>query len=307
MSQNAGALTPARGNRRFILLAMVLGLMGAGLVYVAASSGGSSSSSGGGSAADTAVVVAKQDIPARSAITNSMVEVKLVPEDDRNVLGYGAITDVIGKVTRYPLVAGEQVLSTKIVALDDTSTAKSRSLSFVIPEGKRGIAITTSQVEGAGGLVLPGDYVDVLVMYDVEFTTADGSKEKVPSFLVQTLMQNIEVLSVSQVVVDTVESPSGTTTAASATTPAAPPASKTPTAADDTTQRVRNSEASPQPDAKTVTLALTPQQAQTIFLAEGNGTIRLAVRPYGEGENLPIDYQTQVDLLPKNIPNPFTR
>jgi hypothetical protein len=33
----------------------------------------------------------------------------------------------------------------------------------------------------------------------------------------------------------------------------------------------------------------------------------MTVRPYGESENLPIDYKTEVDLLPKNLPNPFTR
>ena len=70
---------------------------------------------------------------------------------------------------------------------------------------------------------------------------------------------------------------------------------------------MRNSEAPPQPSASTLTLALSLEDAQKLYLAEQNGKIRLAVRPYGDDENLPVDYETQVDLFPKNLPNPFTR
>ncbi len=306
MSQNAGALSPARGNRRFIILAMVLGLMGAGLVYVA-SSRGSSSPSKSATAADTAVVVAKEDIPARSSITSDMIEVKLVPASDRNALGYGTLADVTGKVTRYPITAGEQVLSTKVVALDNASVAKGRSLSYVIPQGMRAIAIQTSELTGAGGLVLPGDYVDVLIDYDINFTAPDGSQQKVPSYLVQTLMQDVEVLAVSQAIVDTVAVPAASSDAATSATPTGSTGATSSTATGNPTPIVRNSEAAPQPSASTVTLALSPEDAQKIYLAEQNGKIRLAVRPYGDSENLPIDYETQVDLFPKNLPNPFTR
>lgn len=300
MSQNAGALSPARGNRRFIILAMVLGLMGAGLVYVA-SSRGSSSPSGTASAADTPVVVAKVDIAARTSITSDMIEVKLVPANDRNALGYGTLAAVTGQVTRYPITAGEQVLSTKVVALDNGSIAKGRSLSYVIPQGMRAIAIQTSAITGAGGLVLPGDYVDILIDYDINFTAPDGSQQKVPSYLVQTLMQNVEVLAVSQTIVDTVTAPAASSDAAASATPTGSSATGNPTPI------ARNSEAAAQPGASTITLALSPEDAQKIFLAEQNGKIRLAVRPYGDSENLPIDYETQVDLFPKNLPNPFTR
>ena len=109
MSQNAGALTPSRGNRRFIILAIVLGMMGAGLVYVATSRT-SDSGGGGGSAADTAVVVAKTDIPARTVVTQSMVEVKLVPAENAAPLAFSSLDQVVGQATRFPVTVGEQVL-----------------------------------------------------------------------------------------------------------------------------------------------------------------------------------------------------
>jgi pilus assembly protein CpaB len=287
MSQNAGALTPSRGNRRFIILAIVLGMMGAGLVYVATSR---TSDSGGGSGgpADTAVVVAKTDIPARTVVTQAMVEVKLVSGENAAPLAFSSLEQVVGQATRFPITIGEQVLSSKVVALSGNTTAVSRSLSFVIPEGRRAFAISASEVFGAGGLVLPGDYVDIVVLYDVQFRGADGV-ETVESYVVQHLMQNIEVLAVAQAIVDVVEtSASGGNGAGAADT-----------------QRVRNSEARPNHEALTVTLALTPEESQRIYLAEANGKIRLAVRPYGDTETLPVDYQTKLELIPQNLPNPF--
>jgi pilus assembly protein CpaB len=265
-----------------VLLAVTLGLIGAALVYVAFSRGGGSS---GGSVADTAVVVAKAEIPARTKITASMVDVRLVPADAVSEFGYTETQAVVGQITRFPIAANEQVLSTKIVALNNTSNAVSRSLSYIIPNGRRGISINVDEVANAGGLVIPGDYVDVVVMYDVEFQSGED-RETAENYLVQTILQNVEVLAVSQTVVDVV--PEGETTSKDG-------------------QRVRNSEAKPAPEAGTVTLALTPEEAQRVYLAEGNGQIRLAVRPYGDAEVKPVEFMTELELFPRNMPNPFVR
>jgi len=100
-----------------------------------------------------------------------------------------------------------------------------------------------------------------------------------------TLFQNVEVLAVSQSVVDVV--PEATPSAGG--------------------QRVRNSEAKASPDANTVTLALTPEQAQRLYLAESNGRIRIAVRHFGDADVQPIDPLLQIELIPPNLPNPFLR
>ena len=284
MSRNAAALNPGRGNRRFILLALVLGLMGAGLVYVATSRNTSTQSQSSGGAADTPVLVAKADIAARTTITADMVEVRLVGADDRSVLAYTNAQDVVGKVTRFPINANEQVLSSKVVDLTG-GTAAARSLSYIIPEGKRGFAINASEIQDVGGLLLPGDYVDVVVLYDVDFTGLDGSQQTKSSFLAHTLLQNVEVLAVSQTVADIVPD----------------------TQPNETGQRVRNSEAAPNPGAGTITLALTPEDAQLMYLAEANGRIRLAMRSFGDSEERPIDYTTELELIPENLPNPFLR
>ena len=283
MSRNATALNPGRGNRQFIILALVLGLIGAGLVYVATSR--NSTSTGGGGPADTPVMVAKFDIAARTTITSDMLEVRLVPADTRSALAFGSIEEVAGKVTRFPISANEQVLSSKVVDLSSGSSATARSLSYIVPAGKRGFAINASEVRDVGGLLLPGDYVDVLVRYDVDFRTPDGGTETEDAFLAHVLLQNVEVLAVSQTMVDVAAQ----------------------TQLDASGQRERISEANPDPSAATITLALTPEDAQLIFLAEANGEIRFALRPYGDAEERPIDYSTELELIPANLPNPFQR
>ena len=177
-------------------------------------------------------------------------------------------------------------------------------------EGKRGFAITATEVQNAGGLVLPGDYVDFVVLHDVEFLNdpADpSSRETVASFLVQTLMQNVEVLAVAQTVVDVVEVPVETEEGAVGATGAQPSAA--PAEGEDleegSTQRVRNSEAAPLPGAATITIAVTPEEAERLYLAEANGTVRLTVRPFGDDETVPVDYQTKIELIPQDVPNPF--
>ena len=71
-------------------MALVLGLLGAGLVYIATSRDAGS----GGGIADTPVVVARSDIPARTTITQSMVDVRLVSSESRSGLAYSDVTEV---------------------------------------------------------------------------------------------------------------------------------------------------------------------------------------------------------------------
>ena len=278
-------MNPGNANRRFVMLAIVLGLIGAIFVYVAFSR----SKSSGGGVSDVPVVVAKQDIPARTKITQSMVEVRLVPTDARSALSFSDVSAITSQsqATRFPIAANEQILSSKLVPLAPTASTASKSLSFAFPPGMRAIAVNTKPVLSAGGLVLPGDYVDVLVIYDIAFLTQPNdptSRTTIDNYYVTTLLQNIEVLAVSTTVVDKV-----TQAGSGAEGP-----------------QVRNTEAKASPEAVTVTMSLTPEDAQKLFLAESNGKIRFAERAYGDTDERPLTPMLfQQDLLPRNIPNPF--
>jgi pilus assembly protein CpaB len=294
MARPLAGMAAGRTNRRLMLLALFAGIVAAILIYTALSRGSEATSGADGAASTAPAVVAKQDIPARTKITSDMVEVRQMPTDDLSELAYTDLTQVVGRVSRYPIATNEQVLSTKVVSLESAAETGD-SLSYVIPEGRRGISIEVNEVVSSGGLVLPGDYVDIIGVFDVTFSSGDQETTE-DKYFSRIILQNIEVLAVAQTVVDTPPE-AGTTTGTDGET----------TTTDADGQRVRNTEADPEPKASTVTLSVTPQEAQLLFLAEENGVLRLAVRPYGDATVQDIPFVAETELIPANLPRPVVR
>jgi pilus assembly protein CpaB len=294
MARPLAGMAAGRTNRRLMLLALFAGIVAAILIYTALSRGSEATSGADGAASTAPAVVAKQDIPARTKITSDMVEVRQMPTDDLSELAYTDLTQVVGRVSRYPIATNEQVLSTKVVSLESAAETGD-SLSYVIPEGRRGISIEVNEVVSSGGLVLPGDYVDIIGVFDVTFSSGDQETTE-DKYFSRIILQNIEVLAVAQTVVDTPPE-AGTTTGTDGET----------TTTDADGQRVRNTEADPEPKASTVTLSVTPQEAQLLFLAEENGVLRLAVRPYGDAAVQDIPFVAETELIPANLPRPVVR
>ena len=249
MARISTAAAASRVNGRLLFLALILGIISAALVYV-----GLSSSGDGVTDAGVPVVVAREAIPAGQLLTAEMLEVRQVPE---TALGFQALqsTDLaIGRVTRFPIVANEQVLLSKFVG---DSAAGNEGLSAIVEPGMRAMAIETQQVIGAGGLVLPGDRVDILWVPSEVLADFEGA---------MLLAENVEVLAVEQVLEELA--------------PAAQTEEGAPEAA--ANDRVRSSDAQPDPTATTVTLLLTTEQARLAFCAELSGTLRLTVRAFGD-------------------------
>jgi pilus assembly protein CpaB len=300
MARSVTSMAAGRNNRRYVVLAVVLALLSAVLVYATLSRAGDDGGLGSGDV--QTVVVAKEAIPARTEITSSMVELRQVPINARGDQALVSTDDVVGKATRYPVAANEQILASKIVSPELPTEGK--ALSFVVPEGKRAISISISQVVSAGGLILPGDYVDILGVFNVEvsaappsspgqpvysFSMIGGEKETLESFYVSTILQNVEVLAVAQTIVDVVPvvgEENGETVSAES-------------------QRARNTEEEPLPDATTITLLVTPEQAELLFLAESNGTLRAVVRGFGDSEQMDVRPVTELELLPPDLPLPY--
>ncbi len=254
-----------RVNRRFLLLALILSILSGVLAYAAFSRSGEE----GVSAENVPVLVARQAIPAGTRITAEMLQVQQIPASAVSDQALGSSELAVGKVARFPIAANEQVLLFKIVG---TSVGAQDALTYVIEEGMRGVAINVGEVIGVGGLLLPGDHVDVLW---VPFAGA-------PSF---TLLSDIEVTAVSQAILDVPAVAlglQGDETEGSAATAGADG------------ERIRASESEPQPDARTVTLMVSTEQINTLFCAEtyalGNGgSIRLALRSFGDTTPAAVD------------------
>lgn len=127
----------------------------------------------------TKVVVAINEIPAHAKVTEEMVGIKEIPEEAVHPDSYTDIAKVVGGITTTELIAGEQVLTDRIVS--DNEEAE---LSYRIPENMRAITVPASEVNGVGGYIVSGDKLDILVSY----VRSEGVQ------VVYTQLQNIEVL-----------------------------------------------------------------------------------------------------------------
>jgi pilus assembly protein CpaB len=236
------------GSKVLLLLALLAGLVAAVIVFVIVSD--DDGGSGAVSSSVTPAVIASQQIDAGTEITSDMVRVSDVPED---LLVSGALdsTDlVVGESARVTIAEGEQITSSDVgVPVPD------KGISGVIPPGMRGVAIEVDEVTAVGGLLLPGDRIDIIRTLKIRGQGGLGDNEYI--LRTETLLQNVEVLSVAQEAQDAAaQAPTdGDTTNPSTTSGQLP---------DDVEE---------QPNAATITVALDPSQAQVIVGSQDSGAV----------------------------------
>lgn len=226
--------------------------------------------SGAAEVETASVLVAAHDLAAGAPIEGDAVRVVEVPATSVAASALTAVDQADGRMLRYPVAAGEQILASKFV---DAEQPASSGLAFVIPDGMRAVSVPLSEVSGAGGLIVPGDRVDVLAAVDARRLEEQQRRSPVEGEglgdstreqgAVITILQDALVLAIGQSV-----SPVSAVTR------------------DAGTQRADDAEA--QPDAASVTLAVSPEQAQTLFMAVMEGSIGLALRPFGETLTAPL-------------------
>lgn len=187
------------------------------------------------------MVVATQDVPARTVIAPEMVTVvKTSPE----AVTTGAAADpaqVVGRATLYPLRKGEQVLPERLAG------AGTLALSDLTPRGLVAAAVKVAAETAAGGLVLPGDHVDVLAACDLE---GGGGRTTVAL----SVVRDVTLLAVGNRLAQ-------------------------PAAQGEVTRAAEGEK-----DAQVAVLALTERQAAAVAAAAKRCTLSLALRPYGGGE-----------------------
>lgn len=137
------------------------------------------------------VVVAKQDIPAGTPLKESLLKEETVYKDMLQPRAATSIDRVIDKITLVPISKGEQVLLNKI-----SLSGQEGSLSMKVPSGKRAITIPVDNISSVGGMVRPGDHVDVVGMVPQPAVNAEG--KQVMQMTTMPLFQDVLVLAVGQ-------------------------------------------------------------------------------------------------------------
>ena len=106
----------------------------------------------------------------------------------------GAKADYFGSVVREPILAGEPIVPRKIVRAGDSGY-----MAAYLEPGMRAMAIRVTVETAAGGFILPGDRVDVLLTQETNLANlgaeAAGRGSK---FASSTVMQNVKVLAIDQ-------------------------------------------------------------------------------------------------------------
>jgi pilus assembly protein CpaB len=133
----------------------------------------------------TPVLVAAKDIVPGSVLDATLVKVVDWPRDSQ-IVGTMAETDrVSGRVARYPLVAGEVILESKLAPQGTPG-----GLAGIIQNEKRAVTVKVDEASGVAGFVMPGNRVDVIVTMDKNDFKDDP--------ITQAVLQNIPVLGKGQ-------------------------------------------------------------------------------------------------------------
>ena len=136
--------------------------------------------------ATTPVVVLRTDVQAATALTREHIHVSDWPSDHVPRGALRSPDQVVGRVVRRPLGAGEPVLE---MALFETGS--SGGLPAMITLGRRAVTVKVDSVIGVAGFVTPGAKVDVLA------TIRRVDHERALPYS-KVILQNIQVLAVDQ-------------------------------------------------------------------------------------------------------------
>ena len=254
---------PERANRLIFIGALLLAIVAGVLVFVALSNFGSNDKKATDSSASAVTVItASRDLAAGTKLTGDMLQETTLPATGVVSGAIVAKSAALGATTRVDLSKGEQFTAVKL-----GQSANSKLFSDVVPQGKRAAAIKVDETSFVGGLPVAGDHVDIVVIGKRDHIDPLKPDKEFPT--AYTLLQDVEVLSVSD----------------TALKPTAPlDVNGTPVAADEANGNtgIRNSKTDPAPSARSVTLAVDPDQVVLVALASESYTVYVALRPNGD-------------------------
>ncbi len=153
-----------------------------------------------------------------------------------------AIKEHVGGIARSEIFPDSPITPGKIV-----NAGGGGFMSAILEGGMRAMSVQVSPETGAGGFILPGDRVDVILSHEARVEDESGKAER--EVVSETVLENVRALAVDQ----TVNDPAGAGGSGGGT---------------QTSTLI----------GKTATLELTPAQAQTLSKAIASGKLALALR-----------------------------
>jgi pilus assembly protein CpaB len=204
--------------------------------------------------------------------------------------------DVVGRLVRSDITAGEPVFKEKLAG--DKSSG---GLPVLIPAGYRAVTVGVSEIKGVAGFVKPGDRVDVLGTFQDKGTDNEEIR------ITKTVLQNVLVMASAQQMIREGDAQAEEPDFLKEEDTAGPDADAKKgkkKRSDSEIEKARKERAKERKEQEkraksvsSVTLALTPEQAERMTLAEESGEIRLVLRAEGDAGVADSGGVTDRDLL----------
>ncbi|HLN24712.1 MAG TPA: Flp pilus assembly protein CpaB [Patescibacteria group bacterium] len=118
------------------------------------------------------------------------IEIPGHPSDDVFAQGRDPDDKLTGAVVRLPLTKGAAIERSRIVLPDAPGF-----LSAALAPGKRAISVAINDVSGNAGLILPGDFVDVILSQHLNGNSDGGATRNV---IGETVLTNVRVIAVGR-------------------------------------------------------------------------------------------------------------
>ncbi len=192
---------------------------------------------------ETEVLIAHAYLPIGTILEKSHVDVVKIPKPYVQPGALTRKTDVIGQVTTSQIAEGEQMLANKI-------SESAPSVSSAIPFGRRAFTLPMEASAGLGGLIKPGDMVDVLA-------TVEGTEGQRDVMQTTTIIQHVKVIAVG---------------------------SRFRPAFHETRPKKSSEDFERMASAEPLTVAVTAQEAELLAFAEQRGRLKVVVRSVGDAE-----------------------
>ncbi len=213
------------------------------------------------------ILVAEQKISAGIPITSEMLGVVMIYKEQLDPRIATSFGEVVGKTAGKDIERGEPILKGMLIASKRPRKTRASSLSVATPAGKRAIAVQVKEIQSVGGMLKPGDHVDILCTIPYVEETKDKKKSKKKQELVYPVFQNVLVLAVGTDI--GYEDPQKY--------------------AEDGKKRKKVTK-----PAKIITVALTPQESSMLAFVTEQGEIQMVLRS-------PEDKEIVEDIEPANL------
>lgn len=206
------------------------------------------------------VVIAARYIAPGTVLDPTMLDAQDWPERlivDQFLVAGSPQANVVGMVARSPFQPREPLVLSKIAKQGDPSF-----IAATLPDGQRMVTIQTDGIRGVAGFVYPGDRVDVLLTHLVEIPTQASPQnpqaQPKQEEITEPLLVNVPVIAVDQ--------------------------------------RATSEAAEKQTLPTSVSLQVTPEDAQKLRLSEKKGTMSLVLRPIKDKDQNIASPTTRFDI-----------